>query len=91
MPMVRDRKRTAVRIDAANGFAFPAFDLVISELKTLSGDAGIAVASVFRSHHFSQAGYHAERLAGQGLVAIVFGNSSKTIAPMGWKPWCFWH
>ncbi len=47
MPMVLDRKRAAVRIDAANGFAFPAFDLVISELKTLASDAGIAVASVF--------------------------------------------
>jgi (2R)-3-sulfolactate dehydrogenase (NADP+) len=83
VPVVLDRKRAAVRIDALNGFAYPAFDLALSELKTLANDAGIAVASVFRSHHFGQAGYHAERLAQQGLVGIVFGNSPKAIAPWG--------
>ena len=83
MPVVLNRKKAAVRIDALNGFAYPAFDLAISELKSLVSDAGVAVASVFRSHHFGQAGYHAERLAEQGLVAIVFGNSPKAIAPWG--------
>ena len=82
-PVVLDRKRAAVRIDALNGFAFSALDLAVSELKTLASDAGIAAASVFRSHHFGQAGYHAERLAEHGLVAIVFGNSPKAIAPYG--------
>ena len=83
LPTVVDRKSAAVRIDALNGFAFPAFDLVVSELKSLVSDSGVAVASVFRSHHFGQAGYHAERLAQQGLVAMVFGNSPKAIAPWG--------
>ncbi len=83
IPVVVDRKSAAVRIDAANGFAYPAFDLAISELTTLAREAGIAATTVFRSHHFGQAGYHAERLAERGLVALVFGNSPQAIAPWG--------
>ncbi len=83
IPIVVGRKSAAVRIDAANGFAYPAFDLAISELTTIARGAGIAAATVFRSHHFGQAGYHAERLAERGLVALVFGNSPQAIAPWG--------
>jgi len=83
VPVVAGKKSGAVRIDAANGFAYPALDLAISELTTLAKKAGVATASVFRSHHFGQAGYHAERLAGNGLVALVFSNSPKAIAPWG--------
>ncbi|MEM7565317.1 MAG: Ldh family oxidoreductase, partial [Pseudomonadota bacterium] len=42
-----------------------------------------ASAAIFHSHHFGQAGYHVERLAEQGLVAMVFGNSPQAIAPWG--------
>ena len=82
-PIVVDNKPAAIRIDAANGFAFPAFDLAIKELTNLTAEAGMAAASIFRSHHFGQAGYHAERLAENGLVALVFGNSPQAIAPWG--------
>ena len=82
-PVVNAQKGASVRIDAANGFAYPAFDLAISELRGLIGQSGVAVAAVFRSHHFGQAGYHAERLAEQGLVGLVFGNSPQAIAPWG--------
>jgi (2R)-3-sulfolactate dehydrogenase (NADP+) len=41
------------------------------------------VAALHRSHHFGQAGAHAERLANAGLVAIVFGNSPKAMAFAG--------
>jgi len=88
-PVVVDRKPAALRIDAANGFAFPALDLAVSELKTLTQQTGIASASIFRSHHFGQAGYHVERLAREGLVAIVFGNSPQAIAPWGGKKGVF--
>ena len=83
IPVANAQKGAAVRIDAANGFAYPAFDLAIAELKRLTEQSGIAVAAVFRSHHFGQAGYHAERLAEQGLVGLVFGNSPQAIAPWG--------
>jgi (2R)-3-sulfolactate dehydrogenase (NADP+) len=82
-PIVVDKKNAAVRIDAVNGFAYPAMDLAVTELTALANGAGIAVATVFRSHHFGQAGYHVERLAKNGLVGLVFGNSPQAIAPWG--------
>jgi (2R)-3-sulfolactate dehydrogenase (NADP+) len=82
-PIIVDKKAAAVRIDAANGFAFPAFDLATAELTKLTAEAGMAAASIFHSHHFGQAGYHAEGLAEKGLVALVFGNSPQAIAPWG--------
>ncbi len=82
-PKVLDRKRAAVRIDAANGFAYPALNMAVSELTTLAREAGIGAVSVCRSHHFGQAGFHAERLAEKGLIAMVFGNSPQAIAPWG--------
>jgi (2R)-3-sulfolactate dehydrogenase (NADP+) len=73
----------AVRVDAKNGFAFPALARAISELDTLVAATGIAVAAVHRSHHFGQAGYHMEQLAVRGHVGLMFGNSPKAIAPWG--------
>lgn len=75
----------AVRIDAGRGFAYPAIDLAIETLPELAARAGVACAAVHRSHHFGQAGAHAERLAERGLVALVFGNSPKAMAFYGGK------
>ncbi len=82
-PRIIGQRPGALRIDAAQGFAFPAFDLVIDTLPPLARDCGVAAASLFHSHHFGQAGYHAERLAQQGLLALVVGNSPQAIAPWG--------
>lgn len=73
----------ALRIDAGLGFAYPALDLAIERLAPLAKEQGVAAASIFRSHHFGQAGAHVERLANEGLVALLFGNSPKAIAFWG--------
>ncbi|MBL4615413.1 MAG: Ldh family oxidoreductase [Magnetovibrio sp.] len=83
IPGVEELSAAAVRIDAANGFAFPAMNVAIDDLSQRALDTGIATAAVFRSHHFGAAGYHAEKLAAKGLIALVFGNSPKAIAPWG--------
>jgi len=83
VPTVVARRAAALRVDAANGFAFPALALAIDELSALSPETGIAAASIVRSHHFGQAGLHVERLAQRGLIGLVFGNSPKAIAPWG--------
>lgn len=72
-----------LRVDARFGFAYPAFDLVHQALPGLAREAGIALAAIRRSHHFGQAGTQCERLAAHGLVAFVFGNAPKAIAPWG--------
>lgn len=73
----------AVRIDAGLGFAYPAIDLALATLEENARETAVAAAAIHRSHHFGQAGAHAERLAERGLVALVFGNSPKGIAPWG--------
>ncbi|MFD2262506.1 Ldh family oxidoreductase [Lacibacterium aquatile] len=73
----------AVRIDAADGFAFPALELAVEELAALTPITGVSVAAIAASHHFGAAGYHVEALANRGLVALAFSNSPAAIAPAG--------
>lgn len=84
-PMARRLSPAATLIDAGNGFAYPALDLAIEELESLSRRSVIAMAAIRRSHHFGQAGAHVERLAEKGLVAFLFGNSPKAMAFWGGK------
>jgi (2R)-3-sulfolactate dehydrogenase (NADP+) len=82
-PVVTHPAQALLRVDAGFGFAFPAFDAAIDALPEVAAQTGIAMAAIRRSHHFGQAGAHCERLAETGLVAFVFGNTPKAIAPWG--------
>ena len=83
VPNVEKLATAALRIDAGNGFAFPALVMAVERLSLLVPEKGIAAAGVYHSHHFGQAGYHVEQLAAKGLIGLVFGNSPKAIAPWG--------
>ena len=72
-----------IRVDAGNGFAFPAFDLALPDLVTRAKNNGIAIGTIAHSHHFGVAGWHCERLAEQGCIAFVYGNAPKSLAPWG--------
>jgi len=82
-PVVERTASASIRIDAANGFAFPAMRAAVNTLAGMTSDTGIASAAVTRSHHFGAAGYHVEQLAQRGMIGLVFGNSPKAIAPWG--------
>ena len=83
VPTLERGATAALRIDARNGFAFPALALAVDRLSPLGTETGIAAAAVHHSHHFGQAGYHVEQLAATGLIGLIFGNSPKAIAPWG--------
>lgn len=74
-----------IRIDAKSGFAYPSVDLACEELLTMTRESGIAIAAIGSSHHLGQAGAPAERLADQGLVAIILSNTPKAISFWGGK------
>ena len=76
-------KPSIIHVDAGHGFAYPAIDLALDGLIPAAKAHGIALAAIRRSHHFGQAGAHAERLANAGLVGFVYGNSPKAIAFWG--------
>lgn len=83
VPKVVNIAPVALRIDASLGFAYPAIDAAIHSLMPLTKAMGVATAIIHRSHHFGQAGAHVERLADQGLIALMFGNSPKAMAFWG--------
>ncbi len=83
VPVVEQVAGAAVRIDAKDGFAYPALSLAFTELCRLAPRTGVAAAAVTNSHHCGAAGYQAERLARAGLIGMVFGNSPHAIAPWG--------
>jgi (2R)-3-sulfolactate dehydrogenase (NADP+) len=70
IPRVERAAPAVLRVDAGFGFAYPAIDAALDALAPLARETGVALAAVHRSHHFGQAGAHAERLAGQGLVGL---------------------
>ena len=82
-PKIISCKGSVIRIDAGNGFAFPAISLALNEITKTCKSFGIAAVSISRSHHFGQAGRHVERLAENGLIGLMFGNTPKAIPPWG--------
>jgi len=82
-PTIAWMRPAAARIDAANGFAYPAIDLAVAELPDAARKSGVAAAAIARSHHCGVAGQHVERLAQAGLIAMMFANTPGAIAPWG--------
>jgi (2R)-3-sulfolactate dehydrogenase (NADP+) len=82
-PRVERIRAAALRVDAGNGFAYPALSMAIEALAELLPGSGIAAAAINRSHHFGAAGYHVERMAARGLIGLLVGNSPRAIAPWG--------
>lgn len=72
-----------VRVDAQNGFAFPAIDIAIQQLEILTKKNGISAAAIANSHHCGQLGLHVEKLAEKGLVVLMVANAPKAMAPWG--------
>lgn len=79
-----ERVRPGVlRVDARDGFAHPAIDVGFALLPEMARAQGLAAMSVVNSYNCGVLGYHVERLARQGLVAMGFVNAPASIAPWG--------
>lgn len=81
--VVTQTRPAAVHIDANAGFAYPALDLAIAELRRITPQQGIATVGISRSHHAGVTGLTVETLAEAGLVSLFFANSPGSIAPWG--------
>jgi len=82
-PTVARPRPGAVTVDAATGFAHPAIDLGLPMLVAAARDNGVAAMTVRNSYNCGVVGYHVERLADQGLMALGFVNGPAAIAPWG--------
>jgi (2R)-3-sulfolactate dehydrogenase (NADP+) len=82
-PLLSRPRPAAMMIDAANGFAYPAVEMMLDALPAAANEAGIVGCAINRSHHCGAMGWHVERLADQGLVALAFANTPDAMAPWG--------
>ena len=83
VPSLTETAPGALRVDARDGFAFPAIAAGLERAAAMAKQTGTVGVAVGNSHHFGVAAYHIEKLAEQGLVALAFGNSPAAIAPWG--------
>lgn len=72
-----------VRVDARDGFAHPAIDLGLERLLPLARETGVAGLAITNSYNCGVVGYHVERIADAGLLALGFVNAPASIAPWG--------
>jgi (2R)-3-sulfolactate dehydrogenase (NADP+) len=82
-PQLHATRAASVMIDVANGFAYPAFELAVAELPQIARQTGIAAAGFTRSHHAGALGLIVERIAAQGLIALMVTNSPHAMAAWG--------
>ncbi|HXJ02677.1 MAG TPA: Ldh family oxidoreductase, partial [Micropepsaceae bacterium] len=80
-PSVERVRPGLLSIDAKHGFAYPAMNEAISRLPVMARELGIAAAAIRRSHHVGVAGHPVERLAKDGMVAMMFANAPAAMAP----------
>lgn len=82
-PVVSVPSPGVVRVDAACGFSHPAYETAENALIEAALIQGIAMMAITNAYACGVLGYFTGRLARQGLVALMFANSSSTMAPWG--------
>ena len=70
-------------VDAASGFAHPAFLGALDEFVAMSKRTGTASMAVTRSYSAGVVGWFVDHLARRGLVSLAFANSSALMPPWG--------
>lgn len=85
IPKIVRSKGAAALIDAADGLAFPACALAITEAIGRANDYGVAFVGITNSHHFGIASYHLEPVAAVGMVGLAFSNSPAAMPAWGGK------
>lgn len=95
-PVVSRPASAMIHVDARDGFAHPAFDAGEADLIEAASTQGIALMGITKAYACGVLGYFTDRLARQGLMAIMVANASSTMAPHGGRtpffgtnPWSF--
>jgi len=82
-PVLSNPAAACLVVDARNGFAHAAIALGSPALIELARTQGVASLAIHNSYNCGALGYHTERLARAGLVALGFTNAPASIAPWG--------
>ena len=83
VPVVSTPRTATVLADARHGFAHAAFTVGRVPLVEAARTCGIGILSISHSYSAGVLGWFVERLADDGLVSVMFANSSAAMAPAG--------
>lgn len=70
-PSVKQLTSAVIRVDGDGGYAPISHDFLVDPLLTTVHSAGVALAAVVNTHHFSALWIEVERLAQLGLIAMA--------------------
>jgi (2R)-3-sulfolactate dehydrogenase (NADP+) len=82
-PQLHITAAAAIRVDAKDGFAFPAIKLGLERGLALVAETGVVGVAIANSHHCGALGYHVEQVAARGHIALGFSNTPSAMAPWG--------
>jgi len=85
VPRVAAARGGAVQVDAAEGLAFGACELAVSEAIARAREFGVAFAGVMNSHHCGVVVDHLRPVAAAGMVGLGFANSPAAMPAAGGK------
>lgn len=83
IPVLNRTRPASVMIDVANGFAYRALEMATGELPKIARETGVAACGFVRSHHAGALGQATERLAGDGMLALMFANTPQAMTAWG--------
>ena len=85
LPKIVKTSSSTTVIDADFGFCHHAYMIGESRLIETTRDQGVGLMSIHQSSSAGVLGWFVRRLAKQGLVSLMFANSSKAVAAHGGK------
>jgi len=88
VPLVEDIAPGYIAVDAAGGYAQPAYQTAYPLLRDKARTNGIALLAIRNSHHFAALWPDVEPLAHDGLIAIALVNSMACVVPAGGTGHC---
>lgn len=83
VPVVDSPRPGTIVVDAQLGFCHPAYEAGEQFLVTAAQFNGVAMLALTHSYSAGVLGWFVDRLAREGLIAIMFANSSALMTPHG--------
>lgn len=82
-PTVKQTGAASIVVDAAFGFAHPAFLAALDQFVDAANQSGVASLSISHSYSAGVLGWFVDYLARRGVVGLGFANSSALMPPWG--------
>lgn len=83
VPTINQITPVVAQVDGHNGFGFLAATLGIDRAIVMAKEFGIGMVSVKHSNHFGMSAWICQRAIDQGMMSIVFTNSSPALPVWG--------